>query len=529
MKSKSKKKILAVPAVLCVFALCMGGRAHAAGQFGKPSDSGYAMKVAENGRFELMANEDGTIAVLDKGSGHLYESNPAGEDPLATGVNKTNLMSQMYVTFTDQEGNVTTKNSLTDCVNKGWLTYSGTEDGGIRFLYDFQNAGFEIPVEYRLSDKGLTAQIMVGGIVEGKEDSGYCLTDIAFLPYFGAAGMESEGYLFVPDGSGALIYLNNDKASYGAYSQMVYGRDTALVTEKLSAQSETARLPVFGMKAGGTGFVAVISEGDTNAAINAMTSGRLCSYNNVYASFRYRPFTRSTFLQGNAYASDGRGGGSVVSLTVSSVVPKVEAYSIEYILLSGEDLDYVDMAEAYRGYLKDRYGFGEGNRAEDAPFYLNLLGGLRAEKYILGVKSHVMEPLTTFAQAKEILGRLENAGIDSIALKYEGWQKGGLESEIPADISFEGKLGGKSGFSDLMDYAGKKGIEVFMDFDFVNLYEGGNGISAFSDAAQTVGATPAYQYTYNFNTMTKEDGSRWKILAPSKIEEAVGGGTGGEG
>lgn len=138
---------LAFGSMPCGTAYAEGEASGAAGQFGKPSDGNYAMKVAENDGFELMANADGTIAVLDKRSGHLYESNPREEDPLAAGINMTNLRSQLYVTYADTAGNVSVKNSTTECVNKDWLTFTGTGDGGIRFLYDFQAAGFEIPVE----------------------------------------------------------------------------------------------------------------------------------------------------------------------------------------------------------------------------------------------------------------------------------------------------------------------------------------------------------------------------------------------
>lgn len=492
------------------------------GNFAAPSNEHYTMKVAENAGFELMAKEDGSIAVLDKKSGYLYESNPQEKDPKAVGINMTNLKSQLYLTYADMAGNVATRNSQTECVNKGWLTYSPTEGGGIRFLYDFQGLGFEIPVEYHLNEKGLAASIVVSDIVEGKEGKELYLTNIALLPFFGAAGMESEGYMLVPDGSGALIYLNNDKATYGAYSQAIYGRDVALITEKLSTESETARIPVFGMKDGNDGFLAVITKGDTSATVNALTSGTLNSYNNVYASFCYRPFIRSTFLQGNIYASNGMGGDTVVSLQISPVVPKLDTYSIEYVLMSEEDLDYVDMAKVYRDYLKETYGLSAKESAKTSPFYVNLLGGLKVEKYILGIKTNTLTPLTTFSQAQELLQQLKEAGIDDFAVKYTGWQKGGLESKIPADITFERKLGGKSGFSKFVEFAEQNGIELFMDFDFVNLYEGGNGISLYSDAAQTVGSTPAYQYTYNYNLLTKYDKERWEILSPSKMEKAVG-------
>lgn len=487
-------------------------------KFGVPSDGNYTMKVSENERFELMAREDGAIAVWDKKSGSLYESNPQEKDELATGINMTNLKSQLYLTWADLSGNVTKKNSQTDCVNKGWLTYSATADGGIRFTYEFQAVGITVPVEYHLNEKGLAASIVLEDLVEHSEETGFYLTSIDLLPFFGAANQEASGYLFVPDGSGALIYLNNDKASYGAYSQAVYGRDAALVTEKLSADSEVARLPVFGLKDGNHGFLAIITQGDTNATINAMTSGTLNSYNNVYASFQYRPYIRTTFLQGNTYASNGQNGDTSVSLTISPVLPELGEYSVVYNLMSEENLDYVDMAEVYREYLIREYGM---EKNADAAFYLELLGGLETEEYVLGIKVNRLKPLTTFAQAKEILEQLNALGIEDMAVRYTGWQDGGMEAKIPAKVKFEGKLGGKSGFSKLVDYAAEKNTKLFMDFDFVNLYEGGNGVSAFSDAAQTVGSTPAYQYTYDYNLLTKNDGERWKILTPVRMKEVT--------
>ena len=337
---------------------------------------------------------------------------------------------------------------------------------------------------------------------------------VSLLPFFGAADMEEDGYILVPDGSGALIYFNNDKASYGAYSQYVYGRDNGLVTEALTVDTETVRMPVFGITNGTDGYLAVITQGDSDASVNAMTSGVGNSYNNVYASFTYRVFTISTFLFGT---------GSVDTtnvLTLSEVENTMPAYGVDYILLSEEGLDYVDMAKAYQAYLVEEEGLTA--RVETGtPFYLELLGGLKTEKYILGFKVNVMEPLTTFSQAEKILDGLNDCGVDDIVVKYTGWQSGGLEGKIPDKVSFEGKLGGKSGYSRLTEYAEAKGIRLFMDFDFVNLYRSGNGFSVNSDAVQTVNTTPAYQYTYNRNLLTKNEGQRWKLLTPAKVQEAV--------
>lgn len=482
-----------------------------------PSAAGYEMKFDENERFELMGNADGSIAVLNKKNGFLYESNPQTEDELATGLNGTNLKSQLYITYADSSNSSGSnlRNSATGCVNKGWLTYEGLEGGGVRYNYEFQDLGITIPVEYKLNEQGLTASVVLEEVREDSGNTGYYLMTVSLLPYFGAAHMEEDGYILVPDGSGALIYFNNDKASYGAYSQNVYGRDNGLVTEVLTAETETARMPVFGITNGRDGYLAVIDQGDTDATINAMTSGVSSSYNNVYASFTYRVFTISTFLFGT---------GSVDTtnvLALSEVAASLPAYSVNYILLSGNELTYVDMAKAYQSYLVEREGLS-AKAQEEAPLYLELLGGLKMEEYVFGVGMDVMEPLTTFAQAEEILGELMEAGVGDLAVKYSGWQKGGLEGKIPSKITFEGKLGGKSAYGSLVNFADANGIELFMDFDFVNLYKGGNGYSVNGDAVQTVNTTPAYQYTYDWNLLTKNEQERWKILTPASVQQAVG-------
>ncbi|HBG00053.1 MAG TPA: hypothetical protein DDW87_00560, partial [Firmicutes bacterium] len=112
---------------------------------------------------------------------------------------------------------------------------------------------FFIPVEYRLEGKTLTARIPMAEVVypqdqptsyevnwdgslgdellvydQTRELVTYPLTSVALLRFFGAADTTEEGYIFVPDGSGALINLNNGKTNQTLYSEPVYGRDGAL-------------------------------------------------------------------------------------------------------------------------------------------------------------------------------------------------------------------------------------------------------------------------------------------------------------
>ena len=482
-----------------------------------PEGSDYTMLVAENENFQLLAREDGKIAVVSKATGTTWHSNPLEKDPLAKGINMTNMNSQLYITYASEAGKTTTKNSTTDCVNKKWLTYEAVENG-IRFYYDFQVAGILIPLEYTLEEDGLRATVIVDDIQEGAK--GQMLTEVAILPFFGAMSTDSNGYTLVPDGSGALIYHNNDKAIYGAYKQQVYGRDRALVIDSLLTQEETARLPVFGITNRANGYVAVIESGDSVATVNAMTSGTINSYNNVYASFRFRPYTMGTFIQGNAYAHDGKGD-SQQTLMLPSVQPEKIDYTVKYLLLEKPELSYVDMAQNYRDYLIAEEGLTSRVTQNSAPLYVELLGGITKEDVVLGVKVPVLQKLTTFDEAQTILTALTDGGVDDIVVKYSGWQKGGIEAEIPVDITFEGKLGGAKGYKELKAFADEKSVELFMDFDFLNFYESGNGFSTFTDSVQTIEKTPTYLYNYNYNTLEKYNEGRWRLLTPRLAVAAV--------
>ena len=81
---------------------------------------------------------------------------------------------------------------------------------------------FEIAVEYSLNNDGLVARILRESIVESEFGE---LVYIDFLPYFGTISTEDEGYILIPDGSGAIMNFNNEKSYHDVYSKRIYGFD----------------------------------------------------------------------------------------------------------------------------------------------------------------------------------------------------------------------------------------------------------------------------------------------------------------
>lgn len=488
---------------------------------------GYTYLALENNRIALYVNESGNIGVMDKTNKEWYLSVPTEEernaDTLAKAVNKMNLGSDYQVVFVDQNGATSAKNTLAGVVNKGNVRIEQAgEDLKVWYYFEDMEVGFSI--QYHLTEDGFTVTVPFEDFIERIEEgrtaadrgtvSYWGVRSISILPYFGAAGLEDSGYMLIPDGSGALIHFNNQKASYGAYSQNVYGRDPVLLLDKNLKTAKNVLMPVFGASFQDHGFLATAEVGGASAVVNALSSGTITSFNNVYMQFHYRQTMSATRSVANSY-----GGNSTLGSTVVVDNRYSEGcYRLRYFLLKDEEADYVGMAKRYRDYLVLN-GLTKKESAEEAPLYLTLYGGIEDTDYFLGIPYKTVKPFTTYRQAKEILEELKSGGVDQMAVRYLGWQNGGLQASVPTKIKFESKLGGKKDFKALADYAKNAGINLFPCIDFMNFYQSGT-YSVHSDAIQAATHDTAYQYTYDPNTGVKQEENRWHLLTPNLSMEA---------
>jgi hypothetical protein len=109
--------------------------------------------------------------------------------------------------------------------------YAFDNSDNLIVIAEAENSYMEMSIEYRLDGADLIAEVPPESIkYDGKRMT---VTRISLLPYFGAAGLAQEGYIFVPDGSGALVRLNNGKTNYDAYNKPVYGRDHSIFVHGL--------------------------------------------------------------------------------------------------------------------------------------------------------------------------------------------------------------------------------------------------------------------------------------------------------
>lgn len=311
---------------------------------------------------------------------------------------------------------------------------------------------FTVAMEYRLTDNGLAVSIPVERIEERGDAK---ITRLRVLPFLGAAGVEADGYMMVPDGSGALINLNNG-CTGAAYMQNVYGIDPVAQTYLVTELMETARLPVFGMKNGEQAFLGRITEGDALAVINADVSGRMNSYNYVFAEFCVREMELLNMFGIAGNRSD---------------VPSVEKdlydenLTVVYSFLSGEDADYSGMAGCYRSQLAAEGKLGSTQKG-DIPFYLDILGGVEIQKAVMGVPYDGIVPMTTYQQSEALLDMIYQSGIGNVRMNYHGWFNGGVYHDAADKIKLVDELGSRTELEALSQRLDENGGRLFLDVAF---------------------------------------------------------------
>ena len=388
--------------------------------------------VCENQNLELYFEPSLVqLRVKDKATGVEWRSNPenAAEDAVAFGQNKTRVQSLLELSYADDQSNFFTANSFAESVQADTYTYEYGDDG-VYVNLQFAKQGFEIPCFFGIREDRLVARIFSEQI---QQHGNLQVTSIAFLPYFGAGSGEEEGYLLVPDGSGALIYFNNQKQTYQPYSQKVYGRNLALNVQSNLLNTQNATMPVFGIQKGQDTLLAVITEGEYQTEIKAEIAGRLTANNAVYSNALFIQSEYNTLLSG----SDNEE--SVVMLSPQH--NQFSYYEVSYFFLE-ENSGYNGMASRYRQYLIEEKGMQQTAGEAQKSVNLTFLGGVEVSKTLLGVPYRAVKKLTSFAELKDTVLELQKEAGNSFQINMRYLEKDSSMSMMPTKLTYEGVLGG---------------------------------------------------------------------------------------
>ncbi len=387
------------------------------------------------------------------------------------------------------------------------------------YINENDKAFFSIPVEYRIEDGDFIAEI-IPDEVEYDSQSFY-LTTISLLPYFGAASSGEEGYIFVPDGSGALIDFDNGKLSGTApYLGYCYGEDkTELADDNKKSELDqklSVKMPVFGIKKEDKAFLAIIEKGDANATIKADISGRTDDQNKCYALFDYLTYGSVTM--------DEVLGANSFQIYSKPVFP--ENYKLRYEFLYGEDADYSGMARCYRDYLLNRDMLGSKVDKDTVPLYISFIGGAKKWESVLGLKHKALKKLTTYEAAKKAAQGLMDKGVDNIKISYLGWTGGGYKGSSPVAAKAAGLLESKGlSIKEFGQQMKELDIPLFWESDFQYVYKDKilDGYQAERHSPRYYDNTIVNSYKYMIpNNMRDKSAPEAHMISPYYLEEITG-------
>lgn len=366
---------------------------------------------------------------------------------------------------------------------------------------------FSVTVHYELDGDVFRVRIPTDEILYHPS---FPLTSIRVLEYFGASAMgENDGYIFVPDGSGAIIMFDNGRKWADGYYGRVYGADPAVpLTERGMIQSNVC-LPVFGMKQDGDAFLAVVEEGDAFAGIYADISGRLNSYNNAGSEFTILPMTPVSLegIQGNKYINAYQKG------------PFPGEIRIAYRFLHGSDANYSGMARLYSDQLfcGDRKESSENNAAFLLDFYM----AIDKKKQVLGIPYRGIDVLTDYKTLTGLVNDLKNRGAGDFMINLYGWTDGGY-LHYPS-LRRETAVGSGRDMNAFIDFTRDEGIPLYFDASITRVLRNGifDWFNRNRHSVRLLDRTDAFLYPINAATNTPDETLNGYYLLGPKRGEAL--------
>lgn len=492
--------------------------------FSPAASENELVEISQSGRFTLFANlKNGEAAVEDRQNGVTWYTNPVDkfDDTLASGYYKNALLSAITVVYTTVQNVEMTCGGYLSSVQKKGLYYRIEPDGSIVFLFDFPNEQLRVPIRYAITDDHFEASILTDGILEYGANK---IKSIDLLPFFGAGSHDEDGYLFVPDGCGALIRFNNERLTARTYTQGLYGFDNGTNDKTMGGAaiagyftlSQNAYLPVFGIHKNDDGFLAVISSGAPRATLNANVADKYSFYNNVWTTYSYR--TVGTVRQTQKDGTD-----QVVSIGEKNLETYAD-YTVSYYFLDTGHAAYADMAKRYRDYLIENEGLAIRTAGGAAvPLYLDVYGYIEKPKSLLGIPVDTKITTASVEDVDAMLDALHSDGIDRVVLKYNYWSKDSFYRKLPTTGDTDGKVGSNAAMLALQTRLTGTGGGLFLGADLMNVYKSGRGVNQYRDALQSVANTVQRQYAFRLDSALVDSRYEpWYLLRLGAVNRVFG-------
>ena len=477
------------------------------------------VKKLDNGIIEVWFREEiYGLRFVVKETGYIWGSLEGDKQDGENRLNErwTN-MANSFCTFEyfDDKGAATTVSVSDSKVSKN-MQWSA--DGFVCDM-NFTTADISLSVKMTLVDDHVRFEALDYPV---ENDPSYLAKSLYFLPFLGTVPQaEIPGYMFVPDGPGALIRFRDNAQYVSTFGKKVYGKDFGIDLSSdvmsLGAQrpddylvaEPQVLMPVYGIAHGfeQNAFFARVEQGAEYAYLVANVAGTTTNFNWAAARFEYRQL----YIQPINRTGSG--------IQAPQKLTNILTPAISFYFLTGADADYVGMAQLYKGILKAENVIAASDKVNSStPLRVDLLGSDVKQGFLVNTNT----PFTTISQANNILDALADNGIHNITMIMEGWQKGGANGSSKTQTKIEPKLGSEKDMLALRDRVNANG-HFFLGYSPILANE--KQLSLYRQAATTL--------SRNYMNITRDNRELafpvYYLLRPSivvnntnKILEALG-------
>ena len=416
------------------------------------------------------------IRIVNKVDGFIYGSSLGKKTDNYENFNLTwenivnSAVTLKYYDYNDSTGIYTSVEESFLKSSDSTSSYRLIEDGFEAVLY-FGESGIGMTLSVQIVDDYLVVDIPNSSITEGET---FKLRSIKAYPFLGAVyGDSVPGYVFVPDGSGALIRYLPINVNSDIYEFRYYGLDDS-ITSAIEDEPLLA-FPVSGMIHGirQHGFIQIVEAGAPFASLTVSPAKNNLKYYYTYNEFLYRSLYASPTSESQA---DSQSGSLVIEKDLNSCDLR-----LKYRFLAGNEADYVGMANAYQDYLLEQaLVVDQITDTSAVSIFMEVIASENKDGFIFDETLI----LTDLADLNTFIDALKGS-IEAMTVVYKGFTKGGATGSGLIYDSLNNALGTKAEFVELIRSAAMSNVDLYFYIDPMKVYADGD-FSLYKDITQRI-------------------------------------------
>lgn len=497
-----KKAILMLLGIAVVCAVLCGVAFAENGSTSEQPDDGSTvtgMYVKQIGDTTLTVNKQNLNLTIQKGGRTWYSGNRHTDETgqIDDGLNDRlgkRVSDGVYITYRNLKTSNDTQRAITDITDEPVSSFTERDDG-FDAKIRLRPIGIGFTVRVRFDGTKLTVTVPGDSINETSDTTK--LAQLSLYPYFDSSYGRVPGYIFIPDGSGALIDLNKAANATQGFSQRIYGEDFSMTTPTSRANEPRRNtMPVVATMYSDGGTTAVVTSGAEYARVNASVSGiGNFPYNSTGFDFIYR----EGFV--HYYESSGTEGANYADFQtdLNSFDAQVTYTLME--LKDGEDqVNIVDVADVYRDYVDINK-----TQIDNVGLRLQFLMAENKPSMFGRETVHMSTPDFVWSVAQDV-----NSYCHGLTVSLTGYQRKGLGGAAPSVFP----MANKAAYRNLCEELATLDVPMNFAVDYVRIHN--RASVSNSDLLQNI----SEQFVV-LNDTRAGSSATFRLLKPSYSERSL--------